>query len=169
MKFSTILTTASSLLIANAAPTPAPIADYGSIIVAVESAHKEIDQFGLYSKHEGAGINGVFLSKEGADLSYNFVNQTVYQEFDEYDYAFSVAENNFVQASIALEADKIELIEGYLGQNGNTQGWAACKNINDAYQYSKNEYALMKYENDFSVPEECLSLRLKVKQISIVG
>lgn len=169
MKFSTVFATATSLLVANAAPTPAPTADYGSIVVAVESANKDIDNFGLYSKHEGAGINGVFLSQQGADLSYNFVNQTVYQSFDEYDYAFSVAENNFVQASIALEADKIEIIEGYLGQNGNTQGWAACKNINDPYQYSKNEYALMKFENDFSVPDDCSSLRLKVQQISIVG
>lgn len=166
MKFSTVFTTAASLLVANAAPA-APQGAQTDIGLEVETLNRDINHFGLTSKHEGAGFNGVFFDQQGVDFKLDPTKSQIYQVINGEYYGLSIGPDNFVLAAISYAPGKFDLVDGYLGVNNSAEGWAACKNIvdsNDMYHYSKKKYALMKYPDDKAIPDDCSLLRLKVHQ-----
>lgn len=164
MKFSTVFATAASLLAVNAAPA-APIHEM-DIGLEVETINRDINHFGLTSKHEGAGFNGVFFHQQGTDFKLDPTTSYIYQVINGEYYWFSI-ENNMVLTTVSFNQTKFDLVDGYLGVDNSAQGWAACKNVTDSYDmyhYTEREYGLMKYPDDASIPDNCSLIRLKVHQ-----
>lgn len=127
--------------------------------MTVESDNKEINGNGLSSLHEGAGLNYFFLGKDSEELNYDSASQQLYFDVnDQIRYAFSVV-SNFATIGV-LESYKVDFKDEYLKVNGTTEGFYACKNVNDPYRYSEGRYALMNFL-DQKAPEECILLKIK--------
>ena len=138
MKFSTICVAALAAL-AQASPVKHSIKD---VKLTVESDNTEINGKGLSSLHEGAGLNYFFLGEGSQDLKYNSSDKQLYFDVsDDIKFSFSVS-GNFATIGV-LEPYKVEFEHNYLKVNGTTDGFFACKNVNDPYRYSENSYALM--------------------------
>lgn len=155
MKFSTICVAALAAL-TQASPVKNTIKD---VKLTVESDNKEINGKGLSSLHEGAGLNYFFLGEGSQDLKYDSSSQKLYFDIsDEITYSFSVY-SDFAIIGV-LEPYKVEFNDNYLKVNGTTEGFFACKNVNDPYQYSKDSYALMNFLGK-EAPEGCILLKVK--------
>lgn len=144
MKFLAILSLSSSAL-----------ATISSIQLFAKSSDSKVDGLGLYSKHEGAAIDYLFLSKNGADLKYDDEKKQIYQELktasltvrqlftlggDVYELG---ATDNFIPVTINKD--------GTLSFTGDDKVFAS-KNVNDPYSYSNSEYAVSNKQTDDSAP-----------------
>ncbi|CUM46974.1 uncharacterized protein AC631_02932 [Debaryomyces fabryi] len=155
MKISTICVAALAAL-AQASPVKHSIKD---VKLTVESDNTEINGKGLSSLHEGAGLNYFFLGEGSQDLKYNSSDKQLYFDVsDDIKFSFSVS-GNFATIGV-LEPYKVEFEHNYLKVNGTTDGFFACKNVNDPYRYSENSYALMNYLGQ-TAPEGCILLKVK--------
>ncbi|GME91146.1 unnamed protein product [Ambrosiozyma monospora] len=158
MKFSTL--SASALLLVSKA-----IADE-TVQLFVKSDNSVLSDKGLNAPHEGAGINYFFANTgNGESLNLNYdgysltvpltVNgdETVNQYFSVADGAVSLAPADKVTGFTFAE-------DGTLEYNGSADGFEACKNANDPYQYSTSSYEIL-YKADFG--SECVPIKLYKK------
>ena len=144
MKFLAILSLSSSAL-----------ATISSIQLFAKSDDSKVDGLGLYSKHEGAAIDYLFLGKNGADLKYDDEKKQIFQELktssitvrqlftlggDVYEVG---ATDNFIPVTINKD--------GTLSFTGDDKVYAS-KNVNDPYRYSESEYAVSNKKTDDSAP-----------------
>lgn len=172
MKFSTIFAAAASLLtVANAAPAPAPTTSSDGELYLVEliTIAKDVELRGKYlsAKHEGAGINYIFLASESSQsYLYNTSKKKLVQNVGRFEYDFNI-QDTIPQFSV-LGSDNVDLADGYLNFNGSIDGFAACKNINDPYHYSESEYALTYYGDD-DIPDNCKAIQLAVSNQTIAA
>lgn len=157
MKFSTVFATAASLLsVVNAAPAGA--SNY-NVDLVVESSDSSIDGKHISPMHEGAGINYAVLGDDGVTFIYNSTSKELLQDVGRYQYPFSV-QDSVVWFSV-VGAQEVDFQSSYLSYNGTVDGFAACKNINDPYNYSKENYILSNFVGG-ETPEDCVPLKLKV-------
>lgn len=164
MKFTITTAIASLLALSIAAPAPdhQPIT-YARIVA--ESNEKAIGGKGIYGKHEGAGINYVFFG-EPTDLYYNTTTNELSDRQQSASFKLGVYEGIATLSVLGDQATPILVGDDqYLTVNGSANTFAACKNINDPYRYSENEYVLTSYEE---IPEDCISLKLKVDSLSSI-
>lgn len=155
MKFTTICVAALATL-AQAAPIQS---ESSAVKLTVESANQDVNVKGLSSLHEGAGLNFFFIGQDSQELQYDADKQQLYFDInDQIKYSFSVY-SNFATIGV-LEPYKVEFEDNYLKVNGTTDGFYACKNVRDPYNYSKDTYALMNYLGQ-TAPDGCILLKVK--------
>lgn len=162
MKFSTIFTAATSLItLANAAPASVT-KNFAKIVV--EADDNAVNGKGLVGKHEGAGLNYVFFSDKPRDLLYYPTTNELAEQEGSTTLRLSVYEGVGTLSVLGDESTPIVVdSNNYLAVNGSSDNFAACKNINDPYNYSENEYVLT-YNNE--TPEGCIPLRLMISSWS---
>lgn len=79
MKFASIFTAATSILaVANAAPTQKRSDE--EVKFQVISPGTEIDNKGISGKHEGAGINYIFIGEDSGEFYFDKSTSSLYQE-----------------------------------------------------------------------------------------
>ncbi|GME82534.1 unnamed protein product [Ambrosiozyma monospora] len=132
----------------------------------VKSDNSALSDKGLNAPHEGAGINYFFANTgNGASLDLNYdgssltvpltVNgdETVNQYFSVADGIASLAPEDKVTGFTFAE-------DGTLEYNGSADGFEACKNVNDPYQYSTTSYAIVYGSSSGS---DCVPIKLYKK------
>ncbi|ODV96555.1 hypothetical protein PACTADRAFT_1144 [Pachysolen tannophilus NRRL Y-2460] len=150
MKF-TLLTALLSL---------ASIVSYGvegatsTIELKAVSNNSAVNGLGLSSVHEGAGINYFFLGQGSEKLTYDGVS-TIYVE-DSLHQTFQV-DSSILELSVTTTYNHWTFDNNnYLALNGSTDGFYACKNFNDPYSYSSNEYGVLTEK----VNSDCLPIKI---------
>lgn len=158
MKFATLFTAAASLLaVANAAPTKRSETEVKLYVI---SPGTEVNNKGIFAKHEGAGVNYVFIGENTETYYFDETTSTLYQQAGDLKLPFVIS-GGIAQFSVAGgEPISLSFDHDYLAINGSTHALAACKNINDPYRYSENEWAVT-YQPG-AIPEDCIALQLKV-------
>ncbi|GME86164.1 unnamed protein product [Ambrosiozyma monospora] len=158
MQFSILTLTLSALastaLAVNNAVSPARL--------YVNSTAPEVFGAGIYARHEGAGIDYLFLG-QGADILV-WDGEQVYTNKIGYSQYFNV-DSNFVQLTVDGKNSKpisFTTIEdkNYLTVDGKLEGFFACKNTDDSYQYSKDSYELMYYPDGSEDEANCLAVNV---------
>lgn len=125
---------------------------------------------GITSYHEGAGINYIFLT--GTD-SYEFIYNRclkqiyIYLDFSKQQKQFLSMSNGFVSLTVVGPSGQYDInpvndsSSKYLYVNGSPDGWLACKDTNDPYNYSKTLYQLLYRGATF---ENCKSIMVEVQE-----
>ncbi|GME69726.1 unnamed protein product [Ambrosiozyma monospora] len=159
MKFSTL--SASALFLVSKA-----LADE-TVQLFVKSDDSALSGKGLNAPHEGAGINYVFANTDdGASLSLNYDGSsltsplTVNGGSSTANQYFSVADGAVTLTVQASASGFTFADDGTLEYNGSADGFEACKNINDPYQYSTENYAIV-YKSDSG--DSCVPIKLYKK------
>ncbi|GME86755.1 unnamed protein product [Ambrosiozyma monospora] len=114
---------------------------------------------GISSKHSGAGINYLFLGRGAETLQYDGFEITSTNSGTK---QWLNLDGPFVQLTVASTGGQRltwKDVDGkkYLSVNGRSDGFFACKNTGDPYNYSANEYELMYYPSG-GQPSSCLKI-----------
>lgn len=128
----------------------------------IESTDQRFDNGQLQSRHEGAGIDYLFLlDSKGTALAGNYddQNQRLWFYGEQFDMNFTLV-GNVVSLSV-LEANPVIVQDGYLSLNGTTDGFFACKNIYDPYRYSEKQHALVFSADQKPFGDDCVALKFK--------
>lgn len=153
MKFSTILTTAA---------TSFALAQARTVRFFTESNDTQINHKGLYSTHEGAGINYMFL---GGDDAQNYTVTDYGEIFLSQDSAdgstfkqtLSIVNypNVFPYLQLSVTPDNVNwyIDDGYLSGNGSDNFWVA-KNTSDPYNFSQYSYTIGLFLNGSTNPKQ---------------
>ncbi|KAI5967110.1 hypothetical protein KGF57_000539 [Candida theae] len=118
------------------------------------SDNEEVNGQGLYSTHEGAGINYFFLGA-AQNLQYNDESRVVYIALggnlpDARQYlAFS---GDVLSLTVAEEPLPVDIAEDGTVTFPGSDALAAAKNINDPYRYSEDVFAVVKDGAEGSIP-----------------
>ncbi|KAI5962836.1 hypothetical protein CANMA_003611 [Candida margitis] len=117
------------------------------------SDNEEINGQGLYSTHEGAGINYFFLGS-GQTLQYNDEARVVYIELNSQPPAtqYLAFTGDVLSLTVAEEPLPVDIAEDGSVTFPGSDALAAAKNINDPYRYSESVYAVVKAGAEGSVP-----------------
>ncbi|GME85057.1 unnamed protein product [Ambrosiozyma monospora] len=119
----------------------------------IKSDNSDVSGKGISAIHEGAGINYFFAGNGAQDLSYDGSSLTS----NEIGYPQWFTPDGFVQMSVSGEVTGITFdSDGTLEYNGSADGFQACKNVNDPYNYSKSQYAIM-YKSSSG---DCVDIKL---------
>ncbi|CCG21745.1 hypothetical protein CORT_0B00220 [Candida orthopsilosis Co 90-125] len=117
------------------------------------SDNEKVNGQGLYSTHEGAGINYFFLGA-GQTLQYNDETRVVYVDVD----TQPLLQQNltFLNNILSLTFSRGSL-PADIAEDGSvtflvSDALAAAKNINDPYSYSESKYAVVKVGGEGSIP-----------------
>ncbi|KAK6453768.1 uncharacterized protein RJT20DRAFT_131193 [Scheffersomyces xylosifermentans] len=132
-----------------------------NVTLWVESDNSTINGNGLSSLHEGAGINYVFLGQNAQTLIHDDVNNWLYFIPVEPLRQYFAVENNIAQVTVAFTDNTVTFENGYLSYGGSTEGFYALLNINDPYNYSKTQKALVHYPD--GAPEGAIPLKIRVQ------
>jgi len=149
MKFSTILATAASLALTQAR----------TVRFFTESNNTKVNNKGLYSAHEGAGINYLFLDGEPQNFTITDAGEIYYPiqtgDGKSYPQTLSIVNSpgSFPSLQVSVTGDDVYwLIENdYLSANGSSNFWAA-KNTSDPYNYSNYAYNIGLFLNGTTNP-----------------
>lgn len=133
-----------------------------TVQLSIESDNQDVNNNGLSSIHEGAGINYFLLGNSSQTIDYNESTGILsFASSPEVVQSFGVT-SNIVQLSVASSPSPVKFTDNLLSFNGSTSNFYACKNINDPYNYSKNSYALTYYTSD--APDGCIAVKVKVAE-----
>lgn len=121
---------------------------------------------GIVNYHEGAGITYPFIT--GVDAPINILNSCLhmmYQPFDQNHFIYwNTGSSGLVQISVLEPKGYYDLVKDKLGfmlsVNGDTNGWAACKNTGDPYSISKTLYQVKYYNSTSTLPIDCKRVRI---------
>jgi len=167
MQFSTLFA-AASVLAGVASATP--ISKY--VKFTVESDVQDINNKGLSSTHEGAGVDYFFLGDEAQQLTLNTTSGDIYANLEvaggeSYPLPLNVISTGFPGLEAGGEVYKTNwsFEDGYLKGNGSDNFYVA-KNTNDPYQYSKNQYQIGLFPENSSTDAfaDVHSVKVKVQQ-----
>ncbi|GME71185.1 unnamed protein product [Ambrosiozyma monospora] len=133
----------------------------------VESDNTEIDGNGLSSKHSGAGIDYFFLGTGSETLIFDSSKAQIYKNFaGQYEQYFDVATSNYVQMTVSdanIASVQFTQVDGgkqYLTLGSSQDGFYACKNVNDPYNYSASSYELMYYADGNVNNDSCVAVKV---------
>ncbi|CCG23792.1 Pga30 GPI-anchored protein of cell wall [Candida orthopsilosis Co 90-125] len=117
------------------------------------SDNEEVNGQGLYSTHEGAGINYFFLGA-GQTLQYNDEARVVYVELNSQPPArqYLAFTGNVLSLTVAEEPLPVDIGEDGSVTFPESDALAAAKNINDPYRYSESVFAVVKDGGEGSFP-----------------
>lgn len=149
MQFSTLFAAASVLA---GFVSAAPVSNF--VKFTIESENKDLDGKGLYSRHEGAAINYVFLADQAQTLNLNTTSGAIYlsagnsdgQSFPQF---LSVLENGFPGLQVSASGAPVTtwtFENGYLKGNG-SDAFFIAKDTKDPYNYSKDNYQIGLFPN----------------------
>ncbi|RCK62587.1 Cell wall protein PGA30 [Candida viswanathii] len=148
MKF---LTAASLLTLSSSA-----LAAIRQVQLFAQSSNQEINNFGISSLHEGAGINYLFLAAPGTaqTLQFDDATNTIFVDLGSQPPARQslVVAGNIVQLSVAGEPLNVQIAEDGLVSFPGSDSIAAAKNINDPYRYSEELFAVVTNGAEGSIP-----------------
>lgn len=117
------------------------------------SDNEEVNGQGLYSTHEGAGVNYFFLGA-GQTLQYNDEARVVYIELSAEQPArqYLAFTGDVLSLTVAEEPLPVDIAEDGTVTFPGSDALAAAKNINDPYRYSESVYAVIKAGAEGSFP-----------------
>ncbi|KAG5418831.1 PGA30 [Candida metapsilosis] len=117
------------------------------------SDNEEVNGKGLYSTHEGAGINYFFLGA-GQNLQYDDEARAVYVTLGGNlpDVKQSLGFTGNVLSLTVAEPLQVDIAENGTVTFPGSDALAAAKNINDPYRYSERVFAVVKADTDGSIP-----------------
>ncbi|ODV80293.1 uncharacterized protein CANTADRAFT_50492 [Suhomyces tanzawaensis NRRL Y-17324] len=134
----------------------------------IDSQNKEVDGNSLQPLHEGAAIQYLFLGHQQNAFQYDSDTQVLSgpnPPQTPFANNFSIVDH-VAWTSSSTEATKVTIIgghsadRGFLAINGSSDGFYAVKNINDPYQYSNQQYALVYYP-DGGQPDGAISVNIR--------
>lgn len=139
MKFSALLASAATLALTQAR----------TVRFWTESNVTEVDDRGIYSIHEGAGVNYVLLDGEPQNYTITDYGVIYYSsktaDGTAYQPALKIvnANGSFPSLELSVTAPDVNWLidDGYLSGNGSSNFWAA-KNTSDPYGYTQESYTL---------------------------
>ncbi|KAH3661632.1 hypothetical protein OGAPHI_006482 [Ogataea philodendri] len=152
MKFSSSLALAATAAIAMA----------DQVSLWTKSSNADVDGKALSALHEGAGFSYVFLADSDSTLnfSYDATNKTLSSDqFGQYPATFGVVSS---YVSVGVISDPVTFTftnDGTLQANGSSNGFYACKNTNDPYNWSQSSWELMFY-SDGAAASGCESVTI---------
>lgn len=149
MQFSTLFAAASVLA---GFVSAAPVSNF--VKFTIESENKDLDGKGLYSRHEGAAINYVFVGDEAQTLNLNTSNGAIYlstgnSEGQSFPQFLSVLEYGFPGLQVSASGAPVTtwtFEDGYLKGNG-SDAFFIAKDTKDPYNYSKDIYQIGLFPN----------------------
>lgn len=117
------------------------------------SDNEEVNGKGLYSTHEGAGINYFFLGA-GQTLQYNDEARVVYIELNSQPPAkqYLAFTGDVLSLTVAEQPLPVDIAEDGSVTFPGSDALAAAKNINDPYRYSESVFAVVKAGGEGSIP-----------------
>jgi hypothetical protein len=142
----------------------AALAAAENVYLRVVSDHNEVNGNTVGFSHEGAGIDYAFLgtSPQSQVLDYDAEAHRLYnhepglpapQNFE--------VDGEYVSVSVQETYSNIMFDNlNSLLVNGSADGFYACKDTNDPYNYSNDQYELMWYPPHIPAPSTCLDLTL---------
>ncbi|GME82442.1 unnamed protein product [Ambrosiozyma monospora] len=133
-----------------------------TIQLVIKSDNSDLSGKGISSIHEGAGINYMFAGNGAMDLTYASTSITTTDiGYPQY---FNVDDDGgVISMSVASQSSGFTFSDdGTLQYNGSDEGFQACKNINDPYNYSSSSYAICYKEQD----GDCVDIKLVKKDSS---
>lgn len=140
----TVLTLASSAL--------AAIRD---VQLFAQSSNEEINNLGLISRREGAGVNYLFLAGGAETLKFDDETFTIFSELQTGSTTarqLLVVSGGVVQLSVSGQPLHVEIAEDGSVKFAGSDSVAAAKNINDPYNYSKDSFAVVTNGGEGSIP-----------------
>lgn len=107
----------------------------------------ELGRTGITNYHEGAGINYLFLTGiDSPTYIYNQCTRKIYVPFASDYKQYLNVDGSLVQLTVSGPNGEFGVVKNgdtsYLTLDGDSQGWVACKNTSDPYNYSRNLYQL---------------------------
>ncbi|GME87273.1 unnamed protein product [Ambrosiozyma monospora] len=128
----------------------------------VNSTAPQVFGAGVFAKHEGAGIDYLFLAQDSDVLVWD--GEQIYTNKIGYSQYFNL-DSNYVQLTVAgKNSEPISFVDiddkNYLTVGGKLDGFYACKNTNDPYKYSTDSYELMYYPNGGQDEANCLAVNV---------
>lgn len=150
MLFKNLLTVAATAAVASAE----------DVYLYVKSDDASIDGNSLGYPHEGAGLNYFFLGTGAASaLTYDSENKTITYPIGSGFYEYFTTYGSYVGLMVTGPGADITFDDNNtLLYNGTSENFYACKDTNDPYQYSKEQYEVMYYTSD--APSGCISLTI---------
>lgn len=133
--------------------TPSALAAVRKVQLFAESDNSEVNDFGISSVHEGAGINYLFLAAPNVaeTVNYDDSKYILYIESSVGEQPFSVSEGpgflQFGQSSIRVDIAE----DGTVSFDG-SDSVVAAKNVNDPYNRSEQDYFLVTQGGDDAIP-----------------
>ncbi|KAI5949049.1 PGA30 [Candida theae] len=117
------------------------------------SDNEEVNGQGLYSTHEGAGVNYFFLGA-AQNLQYNDESRVVYIELSAQQPArqYLAFTGDVLSLTVAEEPLPVDIAEDGIVTFPGSEALAAAKNINDPYRYSEDVFAVVKDGAEGSIP-----------------
>ncbi|GME67492.1 unnamed protein product [Ambrosiozyma monospora] len=138
-----------------------------NIALYVESDNTEINGNGLSTLHSGAGIDYFFLGTSAESLIFDSSKAQIYKTFaGQYEQYFDAATSNYVQMTVSeahiadIQFTKVDGGKQYLNLNSSPDGFYACKNVNDPYNYSASSYELMYYADGSVDNDSCVAVKV---------
>lgn len=136
--------------------TSSALAAIRDVQLFAQSSNEEINNNGLISRREGAGINYLFLASGGAEtLKFDDETYTVFSELQTGSTTarqLLVVSGGVVQLSVTGQPLHVEISEDGTVKFAGSDSVAAAKNINDPYNYSKDSFAVVTNGGEGSIP-----------------
>lgn len=126
------------------------------------SGNKEVSGLGFSALHEGAGINYIRAAAGPTETyQYDEEKKTLFMQAGKFPYKFGIVDgiaqfgvNGFNEVEFKTD----DLGRELLTVNGSPDGFYVCKNINDPYNFSKDNYFLV---TDPSNKDDCAEVLVK--------
>lgn len=127
----------------------------------------DFNRTGITHYHEGAGIDYLFLTgNDSPKYIFNKCNRQIYVLLAGSYKQYLSEIDGFVQLTVAGPAGDFALhnVSGahFLSVDGETDGWQACKNTNDPYNFSKTLYQLTFDGHGYS---DCIPVIVKAEYV----
>lgn len=142
-----------------ALPVLSLLASAKAFNLITESDNDALNNQEISGLHEGAGINYAFLSGLASNFAYNTTDKTLYQTGDIYPFPFSISSQGAVV--FGEDSQPVEFDHDVLKYNGSSNGFYACKNTGDIYDYSASQYAVVYFANEKPTFTDCSAIKIK--------
>lgn len=142
-----------------ALPVLSLLASAKAFSLITESDNAALDNQKISGLHEGAGINYAFLSGLASDFAYNTTDKILTQTGSVYPYPFSISSQGTVV--FGEDGEPVEFDHDVLKYNGSSNGFYACKNTGDIYDYSASQYAVVYFANEKPTFTDCVAIKIK--------
>ncbi|RCK62588.1 Cell wall protein PGA31 [Candida viswanathii] len=133
--------------------SPAALAAVRQVQLFASSDNAEVNDYGISSVHEGAGVNYLFLAAPGTAETVNYDDEKyiLYLESSVGQQVFSISEGpGFLQyGESSVRVDIAE--DGTVSFDG-SDSVVAAKNVNDPYNRSEQDYFLVTQGGDGAIP-----------------
>ncbi|CUM67462.1 uncharacterized protein PRCAT00005158001 [Priceomyces carsonii] len=137
------------------------VAAVTTVTLNAESSDQDVNGKAITSLHEGAGFNYLFLSEHPQKLSLDDSNDSIFFEAAGFRWNLTIS-GSVVSIGVLQSSWYTSLDDDYIAVNGSTEGFYACKNTNDPYNYSKDSYQVT-FPNG-EAPSGCKPIKLKVSK-----